>query len=152
MTKMESRRDMSASRNSNGVMITYLLTVAVAQNLEMLHALNIPWKVDHVEYVSMVRLTDRCFGRLTAVNGRKCVVIDVKYLPFSGCLSFPFVLWCCSWGPWGSDSALAEDASILGVTLWFLGKSCRRLKGRRQGRPERCGRTGQAIILVPRAN
>jgi len=92
MTKMESRRDMSASRNSNGVMITYLLTVAVAQNLEMLHALNIPWKVDHVEYVSMVRLTDRCFGRLTAVNGRKCVVIDVKYLPFSGCLSFPFVL------------------------------------------------------------
>jgi len=74
---MESRRDMSASRNSNGAMITYLLTMTVAQNLEMLHALNILWTVDHDEYVSMVPLIDRCFGRLTAVNGRQCVVTNV---------------------------------------------------------------------------
>jgi hypothetical protein len=35
MTKIESRRDMSASRNTNGVMIKYLLTMPVGQNVEV---------------------------------------------------------------------------------------------------------------------
>jgi len=77
MTKIESRRGMSASRNTNDVMIKYLLTMPVAQNVEMSHVLNILWTVDHVEYVSMVRLIDRCSDRLIAVNGRQCVVTNV---------------------------------------------------------------------------
>jgi hypothetical protein len=77
MTKVESRIVVSASRNINGVMIKYLLTMPVTQNVEMSHVLNILWTVDHVEYVFMVRLVDRFNDRLIAVNGRQCVVTNV---------------------------------------------------------------------------
>jgi hypothetical protein len=73
MTKIESRRDMSESHNTNGVMIKYLLTMLVAQNVAMSHVVNIIWAVDHVEYVSMVGFIDRYNDRLTVVNGRQCV-------------------------------------------------------------------------------
>lgn len=55
---------MSASLSTNGVMIKYLLTMPVAQNVEMLHVLNIRWTVGNFEYVSMVRLIEPLQGSI----------------------------------------------------------------------------------------